>query len=443
MTHLAWVDALPKSWAAKPLRATADYVVSNVDKVPADDEVPVRLCNYTDVYNNEFITLALDFMQATATVTEIAKFGLAVDDVAITKDSESWDDIGVPALVRETAEDLVCGYHLALIRPRKQQMDGAFLFRCLQAKPVRVQLELAANGVTRFGIPKSDIGAMTLPVPPIAQQRAIADYLDRETARLDALVAAKERVLGLLAEKRRALITRAVTRGLDPRAPLRDSGIPWLGEVPAHWETLPLKRLVVRIESGVSVNAANCPAAAGEFGVLKTSAVFGGSFIAGENKSVVEAEVGRVACPVRADSVIMSRMNTPSLVGEIGYVDRDYQNLFLPDRLWQIGFDDRRVGTRFMASVMTSSGLRGVFSEMATGTSASMKNLGQEDILGVKVPLPPMDEQKQVVALITAYSKTEAVLIAATQRTIALLRERRAALIAAAVTGQVDVGSAE
>ena len=69
-----------------------------------------------------------------------------------------------------------------------------------------------------------------------AQQRAIADYLDRETARLDALVAAKERVLGLLAEKRRALITRAVTRGLDPRAPLRDSGIPWLGEIPAHWE---------------------------------------------------------------------------------------------------------------------------------------------------------------------------------------------------------------
>ena len=75
-----------------------------------------------------------------------------------------------------------------------------------------------------------------MPVLAIHQQRAIADYLDRETARLDGLVAAKERVLGLLAEKRRALITHAVTRGLDPRAPLRDSGIPWLGEIPAHWE---------------------------------------------------------------------------------------------------------------------------------------------------------------------------------------------------------------
>ena len=153
-----------------------------------DDEIPARLCNYADVYNNEFITPALDFMQATASETEIAKFGVAVDDVIITKDSESWDDIGVPALVRETVGDLVCGYHLALLRPFRQKMDGGFLFRCLQAKPVRVQLELAASGVTRFGIPESEIGTMKLPVPPLVQQRAIADYLDRETMRLDALV---------------------------------------------------------------------------------------------------------------------------------------------------------------------------------------------------------------------------------------------------------------
>ena len=252
MSLLDWIDSLPRGWNAKHLRSTVDYVVSNVDKVPADDEIPVRLCNYTDVYNNEFITLALEFMQATATKDEISKFGLRIDDVAITKDSESWDDIGVPALVRETASDLVCGYHLALLRPHKQQMDGAFLFRCLQAKPVRVQLELAANGVTRFGIPKSEIGAMTLPVPPSAQQRAIADYLDRETARLDALVAAKKRVLGLLAEKRRALITRAVTRGLDPRAPLRDSGIPWLGEIPAHWVATRLK-FVAHVRGGITI----------------------------------------------------------------------------------------------------------------------------------------------------------------------------------------------
>ena len=215
MTLLDWASRLPDQWEAKPLRSVADYIVSNVDKLSLNDEIQVRLCNYTDVYHNEFITPSLDYMNATASEHEIEKFGLSKGDVIITKDSESWDDIGVPALVRETADDLVCGYHLALLRPCKTIMDSAFLFRCLQAKPIRLQLELSARGVTRFGLSKSEIGAMALPVPPLLQQRAIAEYLDRETAKLDALVAAKEQVLELLAERRQALIDAAVTGGIN------------------------------------------------------------------------------------------------------------------------------------------------------------------------------------------------------------------------------------
>ena len=197
MSLLGWTNDLPDNWEAKPLRTVARYVVSNVDKLTHEYEIPVRLCNYTDVYHSEFITLALDFMRATASEAEIEKFGVRVDDVLITKDSESWDDIGIPALVRQSSDDLVCGYHLALVRPLPDKVTGAFVFRCLQGNLVRVQLELAANGVTRFGIPKSGIGSLRLPIPPLAQQHAIADYLDRETARLDALVAEKERVLAL------------------------------------------------------------------------------------------------------------------------------------------------------------------------------------------------------------------------------------------------------
>jgi type I restriction enzyme, S subunit len=102
---LRWDTALPSSWRAVPLKAVATYEVSNVDKVAEEGEIPVRLCNYVDVYKNEFIDLRLEFMRATATEGEIRKFGLQVDDVIITKDSESWDDIAVPALVTETAGD--------------------------------------------------------------------------------------------------------------------------------------------------------------------------------------------------------------------------------------------------------------------------------------------------------------------------------------------------
>jgi len=93
-------EQTPPAWRIQPLKAVADYRVSNVDKLPSDDEVPVRLCNYTDVYNNEFVTLNLPFMPCTATQDEISKFGLKTGDVVITKDSESWDDIGIRCACR-------------------------------------------------------------------------------------------------------------------------------------------------------------------------------------------------------------------------------------------------------------------------------------------------------------------------------------------------------
>ena len=140
--RLGWTNTLPAGWELMPLRGAVYCRVSNVDKLEVDGEIPVQLCNYTDVYNNEFIRPGLALMRATASEAEIARFALSVDDVVITKDSEAWDDIGVPALVVETSDNLVCGYHLALLRPRTDVIDGAFLFRCLQAKPIQVQLDM-------------------------------------------------------------------------------------------------------------------------------------------------------------------------------------------------------------------------------------------------------------------------------------------------------------
>jgi len=418
VSRLDWIDTLPRGWEAKPLRSTVDYVVSNVDKVPADDETPVRLCNYTDVYNNEFITLALEFMQATATKDEIAKFGLRVDDVAITKDSESWDDIGVPALVRETASDLVCGYHLALLRPHKQDMDGAFLFRCLQAKPVRVHLELAANGVTRFGIPKSEIGAMTLPVPPLAQQRTIADYLDRETARLDALVAAKERVLGLLAEKRRALITR----GLDPRAPLRDSGIPWLGEIPAHWETrraswlfherdergeedLPL--LEVSINSGVVLR---------EFSDERIES------------TAADFNTYKVA---RQGDVAFNKMRMWQ--GAVGVAPQD--GLVSPD--YVVAGPTGPLSPQYAGLLFRTDMFSAECARRSHGIVWDRLRLYWDEFREIEVPLPPQDTQLEIVAYIAEATTRLDALRMATERSIALLKERRVALIEAVVTGKI------
>ncbi len=184
-----WLGEVPAHWEVQRLKTVADCWVSNVDKVPADDEQPVRLCNYTDVYYNEHICPDMGLMETTATAEEVRRFGLEVGDVLITKDSEEWNDIAVPALVAETASDLVCGYHLAIIRPHAQRLLGAFLLRALQATAVNQQFEIAATGVTRYGLPKSAIGDALIPLPPPSEQAALASFLDTQTAKLDSLIA--------------------------------------------------------------------------------------------------------------------------------------------------------------------------------------------------------------------------------------------------------------
>ena len=424
MSHLAWVNSLPESWQVKPLRATTDYVVSNVDKLSVDHELPVRLCNYTDVYNNDFIFMSLDFMQATATEDEIEKFGLQVGDVVITKDSESWNDIGVPALVRETADDLVCGYHLALLRPRRHQLAGAFLLRCLQAKPIQVQLELAANGVTRFGLPKSEIGTVILPVPPLPKQRTIADYLDRETARLDALVAEKERLLDLLAEKHRAFITRAITRGLDPNVPLRDSGIPWLGEIPAHWKTERARWLFRERDERSDT---------GEEDLLTVSHLTGVTLRSEKDVNMFEAATkeGYKIC-LSGDLVIntmwawMGAMGVSSLDGIVSPA----YNVYEPRACLDPSYVDALVRLSAFAQEVTRH---------SKGVWSSRLRLYPEGFFAVSLPVPPLNEQREIVAHIANETCKLDELRDATKKTAVLLKERRAALISAAVTGQINM----
>ena len=304
-----------------------------------------------------------------------------------------------------------------------------------------MQLELAANGVTRFGIPKSEIGTMRLPVPPLPQQRVIADYLDRETARLDALVAAKERVLGLLAEKRHALITRAVTHGLDQKVPLRDSGIPWLSEIPAHWTVGRLRFLTQRIEQGWSPQAENREPTIDEWGVLKLNAVAQGRFDDTAAKALPQDVEPQVDLEVLEGDFLITRSNTPSLVGDVCFVEVTRQRLMLCDLIYRLTLRTGLIDARFLGYFLILP-VGGSQIEMdAHGTSASMVKISQEHIKDWLVPLPPIDEQQALVVQLAREVDAIESVGKATERTIALLRERRTALIAAAITGQIDVGA--
>lgn len=214
---IEWLGEVPVHWTLCRLRNSCLMRVSNVDKHKRDDEVPVRLCNYVDVYKNDRIHSEHNFMHATATRDEIKQFRLRRGDVLITKDSETWDDIGVPALVEDTHDDLLCGYHLALLRPFPKHLNGTYLFYALRSDGVSRQFHIAANGVTRFGLSHNAIKSVWLPIPPVAEQVAIASFLDRECFDIDKAIEAAQREILLLNEYRTRLIADVVTGKLDVR----------------------------------------------------------------------------------------------------------------------------------------------------------------------------------------------------------------------------------
>ena len=155
------------------------------------------------------------------------------------------DDIGVPALVAESSDDLLSGYHLALLRPFRTTI-GAYLALALQSKGVAYQFHVGANGVTRYGLTHTTIQSIRIPLPPLPEQRAIVRYLDHVDDRIRRYISAKEKLIALLEEERQAVIHRAVTRGLDPNVPLKPSGVEWLGRRPLrHWEVRRLKHLLI------------------------------------------------------------------------------------------------------------------------------------------------------------------------------------------------------
>lgn len=198
---------------------------------------------------------------------------------------------------------------------------------------------------------------------------------------------------------------------------------------------VPLKRLLGSIDSGVSVNAVDIPAEVGQLGVMKTSCVYSGRFESSENKAVVPEDYGRVNCPVRAGSLVVSRMNTPDLVGAAGFVTKDEPNLFLPDRLWQVTFDESKVQPRFMYWWTQSAMYRDQVRVACAGTSSSMQNLDQESFRSFAVPRISRSLQACIANFLDDKTARIDALIAEKERLVDRLTKMKRDAIDAAVLG--------
>ena len=213
--HSEWrevpgLGTIPADWEVVRLGEVAEVAFSSVDKKTIEGEIPVRLCNYTDVFYNRRIRPEMDFMSASANLVEQKKWNLKKGDVLFTKDSETPDEIGVPAFVEADMPNVLCGYHLGLARPNTRLLDGAYLAEAFGSPKLAVQFARIANGVTRFGLTLGATSQLPIPLPPLAEQEAISGLLDGVDVALEYNKAARDKMIAAKESAVDALLTGRV-----------------------------------------------------------------------------------------------------------------------------------------------------------------------------------------------------------------------------------------
>lgn len=431
-------NTLPQGWIEKRLKFVSHILPSNVDKKNYEDQKTVQLCNYVDVYYNDSIDSSLNFMTSTASDQEINKFTLRTGDVIITKDSESPNDIGIPSVVRENIDDLICGYHLTVLKP-KNEIYGYFLFWYIYSKLSSSFFEKRANGITRFAIGMNTISSLPVIFPSLELQTQIADFLDKETTRIDTLITKKQKQIELLNEKRQAIITQSVTKGLDENVKMKDSGVEWIGEIPEHWE---LKRLRFLMET-------NPPKSKCKILDYTTEVSFIPMELIGEKgeldvsiKKPIE-EVYNGYTFFEEGDVVFAKI-TPCFENGKGAITKNLFNKtgFGTTELHVLRSNKNELNNEYLYLVTTSYFFRKIGESTMYG-AGGQKRVPENFVKDFLLPLPSISEQKEILILVQDELKRLDELDNKIIKSIDLLKEYRSSLITHAVSGQIDISKYE
>jgi len=411
-----WLGEIPAHWEVKRLKYVAPARISKLNAKP-DDAVYVGL-EHIESWTGQ---LLLD-NQPEGVDSVVAAF--SAGDVLFGKLR--------PYLAKAARPDFdgVCTSEILPLRPTAECFQSYVMYCLLNAPYIR-WINSLTYGTKMPRVSLEQVGNSCGAAPPEPEQRAIAAFLDRETVKIDGLVARKERLIGLLAEKRTALITRAVTRGLDPNVPMKDSGVEWLGEIPAHWSIVPLKVLLRRCDYGISESLAGV----GEIKVLTMAHIQDGCIVLPDEGSINAVDQDLVLKP---GDLLFNRTNSRELVGKVGLFRGSGE-----DRVTFASYLVRLtaradVKPEWLNYVLNSSGVLCLARSIAL-LSVNQANLNPSRYKQIVVPLPEQSEQRVIAAFLDRETERIDALIAKVREAIDHLEEFRTALISAAVTGKIDV----
>lgn len=356
---------------------------------------------------------------------EVSKGDLIVCEGGDVGRSAIWDGSITPIYIQNAVH-------------RVRAKDGnlnKFLYYLMYTLKSCGYFELLCDRATLAHLTREKLVRILLPFPPVSEQRAIINYLDRETAKIDALVATKERFIKLLAEKRTALISQAVTKGLDPNVPLKDSGVEWLGEIPEHWEVKKVKYLTGKIGSGKT------PKGGSEIYVnegilfLRSQNVHFNRLCLDDSVYIdQETEAQMASTRVYPNDILLNI--TGASLGRCNIVPEDFPPANVNQHVCIIR-PGKQVNPKFLNFLISSSNVQAqIFS---TENGSSREGLNFQQVGNLIVSCPPLSEQDEIVDYLEQEIRKIDALITKTRESIEKLKEYRTALISAAVTGKIDV----
>lgn len=233
---IAWIGEIPKGWEVRKMRTLGTFSASGIDKLVNPNESLVRIINYVDVYNNTKHELRKkDYMMVSASDEKITEHQVKIGDIILTPSSETVDDIGVSSVVMEELPNTAYSYHVLRFRS-KDILNLSFKKYLTNNRFIAQYFSSRCNGTIRKTVSREIFKECPILLPPLPEQQKIAEFLDRKCGEIDELVALQEKMIEELKAYKQSVITEAVTKGLNPNAPMKDSGIAWIGEIPEHWD---------------------------------------------------------------------------------------------------------------------------------------------------------------------------------------------------------------
>ena len=425
---------IPNGWTVRRLKFIA---TCNDETLPetTDPEFEMEYVDISSVNLIDGITgiETLDFEKAPSRARRVVKEGDTIVSTVRTY-------LKAIASIESPPENMIVSTGFAVIRALKF-IDRKFLGYALQSVAFIDAVVANSTGVSYPAINPTTLVCLFVSYPEDkGTQQEITVFLDRKTSQIDALIAKKQELLEKLKEKRLAVITQAVTKGLDPDAPMRDSGIASLGEVPAHWSVKPLRRVVTSIEQGWSPECENTSASLDEWGVVKAGCCNGGAFDPDENKTLPSDRNPPENLEIRAGDLLMSRANgSEELIGSVALIPLETRRkLILSDKTYRLRYE---VGVlpEFLAHTLQSPSTRFQILAAISGASGLAKNIAQSDVKNFLLPIPPLAEQRSIANYLDAAIEKLVAMQSIAESAITRLTEYRTALITAATTGKIDV----